>query len=190
MNLEYRQKITINFAAVLKSLLELKEEFDQLNRYLSIATFLKTMINGITISASVFLILEQHILPKMDNILWTVSVNNIIMILLDITLSCWSSQIIINEINGLIESVEKRITIDLIKNRMKRRPLNPIGIIEKKNNDLKLIDDIEYLGLNRLNAMKKSFRFNVLDMFSLNHTTILHFMGSVVSYSILLVQTK
>lgn len=191
-NLDYRQKVATKFALVLNDLLELKEEFDQLNRHLSFAAFITTITNGITLSASFFLIFEQYILPKMDNVLWIISVDNIAIIMLDISLSCWASQTIINQINGLIDFIEQQIIVDLIKNKVQPRTIMKYQkrINEKTNKEFQLIDDIEYFGLNRLNAMKKSFCFNVLDMFTLNHTTILHFMSSVVSNSILLIQTK
>lgn len=200
-SIECKEKLAKNYINVLCTILELKEQFDKLNQMLSICMFVKIFTNGIILSASLFIIMEQYISSMPDQVVMLLSVLDGGEVFLEVLICCWSSQAIINQMESLITAIEENITIKMIKemgaelklnkfyNSVDRTNVQEIKSIENTN-DLKMADNIKCNCLQRIGAMKQSFCFTVLNMFSLHNTALLQFIGNVISYAILLIQTK
>ncbi|KAF7492429.1 hypothetical protein SSS_06548 [Sarcoptes scabiei] len=56
--------------------------------------------------------------------------------------------------------------------------------------NFRLIDENEFRCLEQISSMRKSFAYNILNIFSLNYSTLMITFGHIISYSILLIQTK
>lgn len=167
---------------------------------LSISLFVKIFTNGLILSASVFITMEQYISSKPDQVIMLLGFLDGAEVLMEVLICCWSSQEIINQMKSLIATMEDNITSNMIKEMAAASKKDRFYLDNRKTslgvmsiesvNELKIVDNIKCNCLQRICAMKNSFCFTVWNMFVLSSTSFLQFIGNVISYAILLIQTK
>ena len=141
--------------------IEMRIKIDKLNLLAGIIFLTKIIANGVDISGCVCAVAVGHL-----DLTSTISISGFLCVcIMDIVVSCRSSQLIINAMNNLCHTIENYLSLN--------------GFNEDDYRQLKLTI-----------SMKDSFKYQVLNLFDLKDLTILSITGYIANYAVILIQTQ
>jgi hypothetical protein len=136
-----------------------------MNGSLAYVMFIKTIIDSVLLSAGFCVIADNFGKESLDYNVILSMICLCLSELVDITVGCHSSQIIIDSMDDLCEAIEEQLTSEVLTK------------VDRKQ-------------LNTILRVRKSIKFSVLGMFDLKSVTILLIISNVLNYAIILIQTQ
>lgn len=144
-----------------QKMIELSSKVEKINSLTGIIMLVKIVSNSVLISGSTCALAvgELDLTSKVALIGFAVTS------LIDITIGCRSSQLVINAMNNLCKIIENMLSI-------------------------KSFNEDDYRQLKLIVSLKEYFKYNVLDLFDLKDVTILLTISYITNYAVILIQTQ
>ena len=176
-----------NYGLLLEEILCLNHKVKDLNGAVSVTIMVKLVTNGILL-ASVVCGLEEKI---HDEVIDVVPITALLLFaftqIIDQAVSCYSSQMIINNMDQLSQQI-REMTAKHCTEMLQVTSLpytSPNSVNQQRN-----IEEVEYRCLQHICATGNSMCYSVLNMFDLRSLTVLITLSNVCNYAVLLIQTK
>lgn len=144
-----------------QSMRQLRLKIDQLNSLTGVVMFVKFGSDSLVVAACLCALAAGGVNKTIAACLFCFVVTS----MADIVINCRSSQLIIESMATLCKTIDNHIA----------------------SHDM---SDYDYRQLNLIFRMKRSFRYQVLNLFELKDVTILVIIGYVTNYAVILVQTQ
>ena len=159
--LNFEQNVVKRPFKLCDKVIEMRIKIDKLNKLTGVIFLVKFMSNSAEISGCIC----AMAVGRMD-LTSTISLFGFLCVsVMDIVVSCRSSQLIINAMNNLCHTLENYLSLN--------------GFNEDDYRQLKLTI-----------SMKDSFKYQVLNLFDLKDLTILSITGYIANYAVILIQTQ
>lgn len=144
-----------------QSMLEMSERIEKINAMTGVIMMVKVGTNSLIMSGC----LCSLALKELDTTSKTSLFFFLISSFMDITVSCRSSQLIINSMNNMCKAID-----------------NNLSLHSKTEQD--------YRQYQLILSMKDYFKLKVMNLFDLKDVTILVIIGYVANYAVILIQTQ
>jgi hypothetical protein len=146
-------------------LLDLNEKVDLMNSLLSKALVIKVLVKGFLLSSG-FCILSDYF-NEIDNNLYQIlaMVSFMVCSVMDILVTCRSSQDIINSMESMIKTTKRRISRNSLSSE-------------------------DYRLAKVILSLRKDIRFRASTLFDLKSVTALMLFSYVTNYAVILIQTS
>jgi len=156
---------TVKVQLISRTVLDMRKKMNTMNSSLAYVMFIKTIIDSVLLSAGFCVIADNFGKESLDYNVILPMICLCLSELLDITVGCHSSQIIIDSMDDLCEAIEEQLASEVLTK------------VDRKQ-------------LNTILRVRKSIKFSVLGMFDLKNVTILLIISNVLNYAVILIQTQ
>lgn len=187
-----------NQGQTLATMVQLKAWLTSLNGYFSYCLLTKTVINGILLASQACAFEDRLHDENYDD---SRPMGGLLCLtctqLIDISASCYSSQMILNQMKSLVAAIQEytaRQALDREDRMMalvNKSNLRGSANLNHSNQSLpRIIDDVEYRCLQTVCTMEGSFCFTVMNMFDLKSITVMIILSNALNYAVILIQTQ
>ena len=152
---------TRNCQRFYESMIQLRTKIDCFNSLTGLAMFVKVGSDALIVAGC----LCAFAAGGLDPIVMASLSCYVVSCMCDIVFSCRASQLVINSMTKLCKAIDQHIGNHTIT-------------------------EYDYRQLQLITTMKRSFQFQVLNLFDLKDVTILIIIGYVTNYAVILVQTQ
>ncbi len=156
---------TVKVQLISRAVLDMRKKINTMNGSLAYVMFIKTIIDSVLLSAGFCVIADNFGKESLDYNVILPMICLCLSELLDITVGCHSSQIIIDSMDDLCEAIEEQLASEVLT-----------------KGDRKLLKTIL--------RVRKSIKFSALGIFDLKNVTILLIISNVLNYAVILIQTQ
>lgn len=198
-----------NYSKLLREIIEQRNHLKELNQRLSLIMFVKVIVNSIEL-ASLICFIEDMYSTGQDSVIIMAIFCFLLSTWFELFIVCTSSQSIQDQMNDFIQYIQDCIAIMSDNNEM---IISSLSIDNQNNNNgnnddngndnqtkttnhqqhivnNRRYNDDDYRCLDQIQRLEKNFNFNVMGFIVLCNVTLLTILGNVLSFAILLIQTK